>query len=70
MIENIQIEQHAFASLGDEEDLYELTHMTRDNLDELLEHISLSPVPASDDFKQLQKDLRKLMFVLDRPKAS
>lgn len=70
MIEDIQIEQHSFANDGDEEDLYEITHLTRNELEELNSHISLSAELASERIRRLQRKLKKFLFVIDSPIAS
>lgn len=70
MIEDIQIEQHSFADDGDEEDLFELTHLTQEDIEELNSHITLSAVAVTDRFRRLQKELKRFLYALDRPMAS
>lgn len=66
----INIEQHEFEEAGDREDLWEFTHITEENLRELDEHLTLSPIRLSNELADLHKRLKRLIASLDMPKAS
>jgi hypothetical protein len=66
----IEIEQHAFIEQGDEEDLFELTHLTTEDLDELVHHLNVSGARMSTRFTSLHVRLNKLISSLDTAHAS
>lgn len=70
MSEDIQIEQHSFSNDGDENDLFEITHLTFEDLEELNSLISLSSISASDKIRRFQRALKKSTSMLDRSIAS
>jgi hypothetical protein len=65
----INIEQHEFVSEGDEEDLFELTHLTVEDLEDIEEHLYASPVSLSPTLSVFVKQLTNFLQSLDMPRA-
>ena len=59
----MEIEQHADIDKGDPEDLYEITHITVDNIEELIYHLDTSAVAMSQEFTNLYVRLKKILSI-------
>jgi hypothetical protein len=62
----MRIEQYC----DEEISLWEITDLTVDRLLELDRHLNMSVLPLSHDFRELHKELKKLISSLDVRKAS
>jgi len=59
----MEIEQHADIDKGDPEDLYEITHITVDNMEELMFHLETSGISMSQEFTNLYVRLKKILSI-------
>lgn len=68
-LDPIRIEKYSTIE-NDGVDLWEITDLTLDDLAELDEHLTLSPVKLSDDLADFHRELKRLLSSVDMRRAS